>query len=221
MGGAPIAGLCAHLLELTGKTNPRVGGLLQATGDAAETVVRFYELFPSERCRASHVSLFGIPRADYREHLLAQDAIFVGGGNTANMLAVWRVHGVDGLVREAWERGIVLGGVSAGAICWFQAGVTDSFRAELDGIDCLGFLFGSCCPHYDGEEQRRPAYHRLVADGFPAGIELDDGVAAVFVRTELGEIVSTRPEGGAYRVDVAGGEVSETPLDVRLLASRH
>src|SRR5215210_4229065 len=180
MGGGPLAPLCRHLLGLTGKGEPRVCGLGQATGDSADGIVRFYELFPSDRCRPSHVSLFGIPRPDYREHLLAQDAIFVGGGNTANMLGVWRVHGLHRVLRAAWKRGIVLGGVSAGAICWFESGVTDSFRAELDGLECLGFLPGSCCPHYDGEEARRPAYHRLVRDGFPPGIALDDGVAAVF-----------------------------------------
>jgi len=217
MGGAPLAPLCTHMLELTGKDDPRVSGLMQATGDTADTVVRFYELFPSGRCRPSHISLFGIPRPDYREHLLAQDAIFVGGGNTANMLAIWVVHGVDTLLREAWEAGIVLGGVSAGAICWFEAGVTDSFRAELDGLDCLGFLPGSCCPHYDGEEQRRPAYHRLVGGGLQPGIALDDGVAAVFEGTAVAEIVTARPEARAYSVEASDGNVQETPLDARVL----
>jgi dipeptidase E len=219
MGGAPLAPLCTHMLERTGKDDPRVCGLMQATGDASDYVVRFYELFPSSRCRPSHVSLFGIPRADYREHLLSQDAIFVGGGNTANMLAIWRVHGVDTLLREAWEAGVVLGGVSAGAICWFEAGVTDSFRAELDALDCLGFLAGSCCPHYDGEEQRRPAFRRLVSGGLAAGLALDDGVAAVFERTVLAEIVSARPEARAYRLEAADGDVRETPLDARMLGT--
>jgi peptidase E len=114
---------------------------------------------------------------------------------------------------EAWESGIVLGGVSAGAICWFEGGVTDSFRVELDGIDCLGWLAGSCCPHYDGEEQRRPAYARLVADGFPSGIAIDDGVTAVYEGTELAEVVTARPGATAYRVDRDG----ETALEARLL----
>ena len=217
MGGGPLPGLCAHMLELTGKTDPRVCCLGQASGDTADTLVGFYDLFPSERCRPSHVSLFGIPRPDYREHLLAQDAIFVGGGNTANMLAIWRVHGLDLLLREVWEAGIVVGGVSAGAICWFDAGVTDSFRVELDCLDCLGFLAGSCCPHYDGEAQRRPAYHRLVGEGAPAGLALDDGVAAVFAGTELSDVVTTRPEARAYRVEMVDGEVRETALDARPL----
>ena len=217
MGGAPLDRLCRLLLELTGKADPRVCCLVQATGEAADSLVRFYDLFPSERCRPSHVRLFGIPTPGWREHLLAQDAIFVGGGNTANMLAVWRVHGADTALREAWEGGIVLGGVSAGAICWFDAGVTDSFRAELDGLECLGFLEGSACPHYDGEEHRRPAYHRLVAAGFPAGYAADDGVALRFAGTELAEAVSAREGASAYRVELAGGEVRERVLEVRLL----
>jgi dipeptidase E len=217
MGGAPLDPLSRLLLELTGKRDPRVCWLGQATGEAPETLVRFYELFPSDRCRPSHVRLFGIPRPGWRAHLLAQDAIFVGGGNTANMLAVWRVHGVDRALREAWEAGIVLGGVSAGAICWFEAGVTDSFRAELDGIACLGFLAGSACPHYDGEEERRPAYHRLVGGGFPAGYAADDGVGLRFAGTELAEAVTAREGAAAYRVELLAGEVRETPLETRSL----
>jgi dipeptidase E len=199
MGGVPLEALCVHMVELTGKERPRVCGLPTAMGDDHWAALRTYELFPPDRCTTSHLRLFGIPRPDWREHLLAQDAIFVGGGNTANMLAIWRVHGVDTVLREAWERGVVLGGVSAGAICWFEAGVTDSFRAELDGIDCLGWLSGSCCPHYDGEEARKPAVTRLVAGGFPAGIALDDGVAAVYEGTELAEVVTAKPGSTAYR----------------------
>jgi dipeptidase E len=218
MGGGPLDPLCRFMLELTGRREPRVCCLSQATGETSEVVVRFYELFPSDRCRPSHVRLFGIPTPGWREHLLAQDAIFVGGGNTANMLAVWGVHGVGDVLREAWEAGVVLGGVSAGAICWFGAGVTDSFRAELDGLDCLGFLSGSACPHYDGEEQRRPAYHRLVREGFPAGYAIDDGVALHFRGSELAESVTAREGGGAYRVELAGDEVRERALRTRPLA---
>ena len=132
-------------------------------------MVRFYsELSPYAEC--SHVSFFPWPREDLRDHVLSRDVIFVSGGNTANMLAVWRVHGFDEILREAWEHGIVLAGSSAGMICWFEAGVTDSFGPQLEGMrDGLGFLAGSACPHYDGEERRRPVYQELVAGGFPAG----------------------------------------------------
>jgi dipeptidase E len=156
------------------------------------------------------------PPDDLRGFTLAQDAIVVGGGNTANMLAVWRVYGFDRVLREAWESGIVLTGWSAGMICWFEAGVTDSFGPQLAGLrDGLGFLAGSACPHYDGEELRRPVYQRLVAEeGFPPGIALDDSVAARFVGAELREIVSSREGAGGYRVEPDG----ERPLETRRLS---
>lgn len=213
MGGAPLESLCERLLALTGRDRPRVCALPTAMGDSDGAALRAHELFPPERAITSHVKLFGIPRPDWREHLLVQDAIFVGGGNTANMLAIWRVHGVAEVLREAWERGVVLGGVSAGAICWFEAGVTDSFRAELDAIDCLGWLPGSCCPHFDGEEARKPAVARLLADGFPAGLAIDDGVAAIYEGTELREVVTAKNGSTAYRYDRDG----VTPLPARSL----
>ena len=169
----------------------------------------------SRRCVPMMMSIKVI--CDHVEDLKPVDAIFVSGGNTANMLAVWRVHGVDAILREAWEAGIVLTGMSAGSICWFDAGVTDSFRAELDGLDCLGFLPGSNCPHYDAETARRPAYHRLVADGFPPGFAADDGCALQYRGVELVEAVASRPGAGAYRVELAGGSVRETPLEPRQL----
>src|ERR671937_688425 len=139
----------------------------------------------------------------------------VCGGNTANMLAVWRVHGFDRVLREAWEAGVVLTGWSAGMICWFEASVTDSFGPQLEGMrDGLGFLAGSACPHYDGEELRRPVYTKLVADGFPPGVAADDGVGIHFVGTELAEVVSVRNGAGAYRVGPGG---DEQRLGARLL----
>jgi dipeptidase E len=154
------------------------------------------------------------PRDDLLEFALEHDVILVGGGNTANMLAVWRVHGFDNVLREAWERGVVLSGWSAGMICWFEAGVTDSFGPQLAGMrDGLGFLAGSACPHYDGEERRRPVYQRLVGEGFPAGIALDDAAGAHYVGTELHEVVSSVPGSGGYVVDPDG----ELPLEARIL----
>jgi dipeptidase E len=130
------------------------------------------------------------------------------------MLAIWRVHGVDAVLREAWERGIVLAGISAGSICWFEAGVTDSFGEELAPLPCLGFLAGSNCPHYDSEPQRRPTYRRLVDAGeLPPGLAAEDGVALHFVGTELAEAVAGRPDGRAFRVEPG----VETPLPVRYL----
>jgi peptidase E len=155
------------------------------------------------------------PPDDLRAFTLAHDVIVVGGGNTANMLAVWRVHGFDSILREAWESGIVLTGWSAGMICWFEAGVTDSFGPQLAGLrDGLGLVPGSACPHYDGEELRRPVYRRLVAEeGFPSGIAADDAAGVHFVGTELHEVLATEPGARAYRVTPGG----EEPLEARPL----
>jgi peptidase E len=157
----------------------------------------------------TNLTFYPWPPAGLRELALAHDVILVGGGNRANMLAVWRAHGFDAILREAWKAGVVLTGWSAGMICWYEAGVTDSFRPELDGLrDGLGFLPGSACPHYDGEELRRPVYQQLVRDGFPPGIALDDGVGAHYAGTELVEVISPNGSSRGYRVDAAG----ETPL---------
>jgi dipeptidase E len=140
--------------------------------------------------------------------------VLVPGGNTANALAIWRTHGFDDVLREAWEQDVLLTGWSAGAICWFEACVTDSFGPQLDGMrDGLGFLAGSACPHYDGEERRRPVYTQLVADGLSAGIAADDDVGVHFVGTELHEVVTSREGATAYRVTRDG----EQALDARLL----
>jgi peptidase E len=160
------------------------------------------------------LSFYPWPPPELRELALAHDVIVVGGGNTANMLAVWRVHGFDRILREAWESGILLTGWSAGMICWFEAGVTDSFGPQLEGMrDGLGFLPGSACPHYDGEERRRPVYTELVRKGFPAGIALDDEAGAHYVGTELREMLATGENARAYAVSEDG----ERQLDVRRL----
>jgi dipeptidase E len=198
---------------LTGKERPRIVNVPTASAENRDALVRFYALH-SPHAEVSHADFFPWPRPDLREHVLSRDVVFVGGGNTANMLAVWRAHGFDAILREAWERGIVLAGVSAGMICWFEAGVTDSFGPQLEGMrDGLGFLPGSACPHYDGEERRRPVYTGLVAGGFPPGYAAEDGVALHFAGTELREAVTWRAGGRAYRVEAAG----ETPIDARLL----
>jgi dipeptidase E len=205
--------LLAHVVGLAGKASPKVCVVPTAAADDAASVLRLYGRLPEE-ARASYLPFFPWPPDELRRIVLDQDVIFVGGGNTANALAIWRVHGFDGILREAWEGGIVLTGWSAGMICWFEAGVTDSFGPQLDGMrDGLGFLAGSACPHYDGEELRRPVYTRLVAEGFPPGVAADDGVGIRYTGDELAEVVSVRETAGAYRVDADG----EESLPVRLL----
>ncbi len=202
------------LLGLARSSRPRVCYLPTAGGEKAEWIVRFYEEFSARGCEPSHVTLFGVPE-EPAEHLPTQDVIYVGGGNTANMLAIWRVHGIDRALREAWERGAVVGGMSAGANCWFEDSVTDSFGPDLRALGGgLGLLAGSFCPHYDGEPARRPTYTRLVQERVLApGYAADDDAAFHFEGTELREVVTQRDGARGYRVTAEG----EEPLEARLL----
>ena len=180
--------------------------------DPARTVWWYERLHG--RAEMTHLHFFPWPPADLRERVLDHDVILVTGGNTANALAVWRTHGFDEILREAWLAGTLLTGWSAGMICWFEYGVTDSFGPELAPMECLGFLPGSACPHYDGEERRRPVYTQLVAEGLAPGVAADDDVALHYVGTELREAVTSREGAAAYRVDPGG----ERALETRLLA---
>lgn len=203
---------------LTGKHRPRVCFLATASGDAMEYIERFHQNMSSSLCRATHLSLFVRDKTDLRRHLLRQDVIYVGGGNTANLLAVWRAHGVDDVLRAAWRKGIVLTGISAGANCWFEAACTDSFGPLAALQDGLELLSGAVCPHYDGERHRRPAFRQFVASGqLPDGLALDDGVAAHFVGRRLVETVSSRLKAKAYRVFRRGNRAVEQPLATRFL----
>jgi dipeptidase E len=202
-----------YFLGLTGSERPRVLIVPTAVADDAEMTLRLVSQL-GDRGQVTYLPFFPWPPQDLRALALAQDVIYVSGGNTANALAIWRVHGFDQILREAWEAGVVLAGWSAGMICWFEAGVTDSFGPQLEGMpDGLGFLPGSACPHYDGEAERRPIYTRLVANGFPPGLAADDCVALRFDGTELAEIVTARPGSRAYRVTPQG----EEPIDPRPL----
>jgi peptidase E len=202
-----------YWLDLTGAERPRVLVVPTAVADAAEPTLSIVSEL-TRRAEVSFVRFFPWPPAALRELALGHDAIYVSGGNTANALAIWRVHGFDTILGEAWEAGVVLAGWSAGMICWFEASVTDSFGPQLEGMrDGLGFLPGSACPHYDGEGERRPVYTRLVREGFPPGLAADDCVALRFDGTELAETVTSRAGSRAYRVSAEG----EEPIEPRLL----
>lgn len=200
-------------LSLSPASRPRVCLLPTPSGDSDRVVAAFFEAFSRRECEPSCLRLFGMPEHP-AEHLASQDIVYVSGGNTANALALWQLHGVDRALRAAWERGAVLGGVSAGANCWFESSVTDSFGPQLAPLrEGLGLLAGSFCPHYDSEKLRRPVFTKLVREGFPAGYAADDCVALHFVGTELREVVSSRERARAYRV----GPDGETPLEPRVL----
>jgi peptidase E len=189
-----------------------------ATGDAPTYVAKFYAAFSKYRCRMTHLPFFE-RTPGLRKLLLAQDLVYVGGGNTKSMLAVWRDWQVPKILREACNAGTVLAGVSAGAICWFEMGVTDSWARSLAPLACLGWLPGACCPHYDSEKERRPAVHQFVAKGLiPKTLALDDGTAAHFAGRKLVRIVSSRPKAGACVVQRKGRQAIEVPVPVTPLS---
>lgn len=208
-----------YVLSLTGSARPRVCFLPTASGDADHYIVRFYRQFAT-RCDASHVSLFRRDRegveANFAEHLLNQDLIYVGGGNLVSLLGTWRAHGLHSVLRRAWRQGVVLCGPSAGSLCWFAEALT-AFHSAPYRVAGLGLLPHSNCVHYDAEPQRREEYRRFVGDGMRPGYAADDGAALHFVGKDLARVVSSRPHAGAYRVEPVGNEVVETPLEVEYL----
>ena len=206
-----------YLLDQTDKERPNVLMIPTARGDDADDVARFHAAFGALGAKTQHLAFFH-RTPDLRSLILAQDAIFVGGGNTKSMLAVWREWELPQVLQEAYASGIVLGGQSAGAICWFEQGVTDSWADRLRPLDCMGFLPGSCCPHYDGEVERRPAYHALVKSGdLKAGYAIEDAVAVHFRNGRLARVVSKRNGARAYYVSVDEEIVKEDPLEVVLV----
>lgn len=210
------------LLSLTRVERPRVALIPTATGDSPDIIARFEAAFGPRPVETDVLRLFRREVSDIAGWLAERDLIYVTGGNTANMLAIWRVHGVDEALRAAWQSGVVIAGLSAGSLCWFECGVTDSFGAGLAPLhDGLGWLSGSHCPHYDGEALRRPRYRELIGSGaLPDGWAVDDGVALRFegATPQLVELVSSRPAARAFRVErAARGEVIETEQSPRVL----
>ena len=224
LGGASLlassndGALYQYLLDLTGLERPRICYIGTASGDNHEYTAAFYAFF-ARRAEASHLGLFDRRVDDIGAFLAEQDVIYVGGGNTADMLAIWRTHGVDRALKDAWESGVILAGPSAGAMCWFEAGLTDSFGPDLGPIrDGLRFLKGSFCPHYDSESLRRPRFEEAVGSGsLPDGYAVDDSVGLLFAGRELAEAVAVLPETRAFRVERTRGGVEETPIRPKIL----
>lgn len=206
--------LIDHVLSFAKRSRPKVLFLPTASGDDETYIKLFRFAFGRRECELDVLHLFMRTVDDIEALVRDQDIVIVGGGNTANMLAIWRLHGVDRALRTAYDAGTVLTGWSAGCICWYEGGITDSFTPELGPLhDGLGFLGGSASPHYDSEPRRPLVYAREIADGLPPGIALDDAVAAVYEDERLVEAVSGRAGGRAFMVDRDG----EHPLAVRVL----
>jgi dipeptidase E len=221
--GELAPGLDALVLSLTGKTVPKVCFLPTASGDPSDQVARFHERFGSWPCEPSILSLFHLARdrIDPVKHLLQQDAIYVGGGSMRNLLAVWREHGIDEAMRIAWESGTVLAGLSAGAMCWFEGGVSMSAGAPAP-VHGLGLLEGSLSVHLDGEVQRLPIFRRAIATGALApGYAADDGAGLLFAGSELVECVASKPGARVLQIQPDGrGGVDERALPVRLIGGQ-
>ena len=216
--GPPFLRLMA---SLTGKERPRLCYLPTASADSESGILRWYrtcavlDVTPFDQ--ESFISSYSMERS-WEEALLSMDGIVVSGGNTLNQQAIWKVQGIDQVLRQAWDRGIVLGGASAGSLCWFEEGTTDSRPKELTKVECLGFLKGSHSPHYDGEEQRRPTYHRLIASGeLKPGYACDNDAGIYFEGEEPKRVVATREGAKAYHVYLVGGRVVEDVLEPELI----
>lgn len=221
--GLRFSGLTEYAVELARVSGrpARVCVIATAGGDDRGYLADLYGAAAAAGYQASHLAVFQMPNVpDPAAHLLAQDVIFVGGGSVAGMVAMWRLHGIDRALHQAWRSGVVLTGVSAGSICWHVGGTTDSFGPSLRAYtDGLGFLPYANGVHYDSEEQRRPLFQRLIAEGtLPDGYATEEGVGLLYRDTELVEAVTERPGRTAYAVRRLDGRAVETPLPTRELA---
>ncbi len=204
--------LDAYILEQSSADEPRIGFIGTASGDSESYLLKYYKRFSELNCVPSHLPFFR-RSPDINDWIRSQDVIFVGGGNTMSMLAVWKSRNLPELLRSASANGTVIAGISAGAICWFEFGLTDSLSGTLAPMECLGFLPGSCCPHYSREEERKPNFERYIRDGqMPDGIAIDDGAAVHFVDGKPYRVVSGRSGAVAYHVAKTADGVASTQL---------
>ena len=206
-----------YILDQSIREKPNICFIPTATGDLDPYVVNFYTVFSKLNCNPSHISFFK-RTIDLEEHILNQDVIFVGGGNTKSMLAVWKDWGLDLILKKAYDQGAVMSGVSAGAICWFEQGLTDSWASELKMMPCMNFISGNCAPHYDEEPQRRPATKKLLLDNaisFMYGIE--GGAALHFINEQPEQTVRFKKNKHSYNVTLEDSAVSEKPYPIKEL----
>lgn len=205
-----------YMLSLTNKVTPKVCFIGTASGDASTYLDKFYNAYKTLNCEPSHLSLFKPPTQDLESFVLDKDLIHVGGGNTKNLLCLWREWGLDKILLKASHQGVILSGMSAGMLCWFEEAITDSFGEKLGKLNGLGFLAGSGCPHFDGESNRKPSYTQLIKDGdIQGGLALDDGAGALFIDGKLSSCVSSRPAAKAFIYE--SKTANEMTLPVRFL----
>ena len=220
-GGGFRTAFLRYMASLTGKERPKLCYLPTASADRESGIIRWYEncaplnVIPS--VQASFINSNRMTQT-FEEVLLSVDGIVVSGGNTLNQQVIWKAHGIDKILRKAWDRGIVLGGASAGSLCWFEEGTTDSRPKQLTKVECLGFLKGSHSPHYDAEENRRPTYHRLIKSGeLKPGYACDNDAGIYFSDNEVKRAVHTREDAKSYHVSLQGGEIVEKELKAEMI----
>lgn len=227
VGGAYMSGsspypLLNYVLSLSPRPNPIILCLPTARGDNPDYLVGWYETMNQLPCRPRHLRVYGPTKSlpDFEKQLLAADIIFIPGGNSLNMLSIWKAQGIDVILRKAWERGIVLTGESAGTVCWFEQTITDSRPGALSPLECLGWLKGSVCVHYNVEAQRKPVYQKLLGEGkLKNGIAIDDGVGLLFEGEKLVKVLSVSEKAAAYQVRRDGDRVIEEPMKAELLSN--
>ena len=206
-----------YILKQTKKKNPRICFIPTATGDNEAYKVSFYSTFTNLNCYPSHLDFFK-RTPDLNELILNQDAIFVGGGNTKSMLAVWKEWGLDKILKKAYLNGTVMSGVSAGAICWFQNGITDSWASNLKMMPCLNFVKGTCCPHYDEEPERKPAVEKLLLTNKIKNVYAVDGGAALHIKDEkVFKSVIFKKNKSSYLVDIKKKSINEKSFKKTIL----
>jgi len=208
-----------YLLALSPSKSPRICWLGPASGESAQDFEIFARGMEKHDCQVNHFNLYLPATMDFVDYLLGMDIVYVGGGSTKNLMALWREWKFDEALRAAWQEGVVMSGTSAGMICWFQSGLTDSFPQVLNPVQATGILSGSANPHYNIRPDRKSRYRQLIADGsmHSPGLALDQDVGVLFRGTELVEIVSARKSAGAFRLTRTSTGYDETPLSVRYL----
>lgn len=210
-----------YIVKQSRSVQPKVCFISTASGDSEGYIQRFYQSFNNHVCLPSHLSLFKNTPKELEDYVMDKDILYVGGGNTRNLLVLWKEWGLDKHLRKAWENGTILTGLSAGSICWFEEGVTDSIPGELTRLECLGYLKGSNCPHYDGEVDRRENYHRLLKENrISNGIAMDDGVAVHYKDNQIFKVISSRPDARAYQVTLVDNQIKENEITTTFLGSR-
>jgi peptidase E len=221
-GGGTDKAILNYLLRLTGKENPNVCFVPTATGDSLVSITSWYALVESLPLRPYVMKVFinsYSTKQSFEETLMKMDVVMVGGGNTLNMMAIWRSQGIDVALRKAYDAGVLMSGASAGSLCWFDAGTTDSRPKELSIVDCLGWIKGSHCPHYDVEGDRRPLYHKLILKKeLSPGYACDNQSGIYFENEVMVRSVSSNPKSKSYFVDLVDGKISERDLKAELIS---